>query len=235
MKNRDCRKRPSLRSLESNRAWARGWLFPDFFSVETQARQLANCPQSSELSYFAPESSEHRSRDLLLPSSVFAATRDRTRRSALALASCDGTADENPRAVSLLPLAFRRLRLDTTELRPSCTFNSHRISAYRIGIYGIIHNIRSQPNPWCTIKAATGGNIHRTNATVSRPRQRELLSVSWVIPRGRTSGKKIGTDPGAISQLGAGCGASDLLPFFVLKERLQSSSLWAPVGGGVVG
>ena len=59
----------------------------------------------------------------------------------------------------------------------------------------------------------------------------ELLSALWVIPRKRTSGKKSGTVPNAISRQGAGRGTSELLPVFSsLKERLQGSSLWLPSG-----
>ncbi len=59
----------------------------------------------------------------------------------------------------------------------------------------------------------------------------ELLSALWVIPRKRTSGKKSGTVPSAISQQGAGRGTSEPHPIFSsLKERLQGSSLWLPSG-----
>ena len=169
-------------------------------------------------------------------SSVFAATRDRTRRSALELASCHGTADEARVLFPSAPLLSTAWGPKPRGCASHARSNHIVYRVYRIGIYGIIHNIRNPPDPWCTIKAATGGKIHRTNATVSRPRQRELLSASWAIPRKRTSGKKGGTASSVRSQWGADCGASELLPFFLsLKERLQGFSLWAPVGGGVVG
>ena len=47
------------------------------------------------------------------------------------------------------------------------------------------------------MRAATGWNVHRTNTTVAWPRQFELLSALWVIPRKRTLGQESGTVPSA--------------------------------------
>ena len=70
-----------------------------------------------------------------------------------------------------------------------------------------------------TMRAATGWNVHRTNTTVAWPRQFELLSALWVIPRKRTLGQNVGTISSAkASRALAAAQAS-------LKKRLQGSSL----------
>ncbi len=86
-----------------------------------------------------------------------------------------------------------------------------------------------------TMKVVTGRNVHRTSTTVSRPRQCELLSALWVIPRKRTSGKKSGTVPSAISQLGLAGAQANCVRFFVSEGTFARLLFVAPVGGGGCG
>ena len=76
------------------------------------------------------------------------------------------------------------------------------------------------------MRAATGWNVHRTNTTVAWPRQFELLSALWVIPRKRTFEAK--ERDGSKCHKPAGCWPRHkrTAPVFPsLKKRLQGSSL----------
>ena len=77
-----------------------------------------------------------------------------------------------------------------------------------------------------TMRAATGWNVHRTNTTVAWPRQFELLSASWVIPRKRTFEAK--ERDGSKCHKPAGCWPRHkrTAPVFPsLENHLQGSSL----------
>ncbi len=80
------------------------------------------------------------------------------------------------------------------------------------------------------MRAATGWNVHRTNTTVAWPRQFELLSALWVIPRKRTLEQNSGTAPSAKASRALAAAQANRARFLSLKKRLQGSSLWLPLG-----
>ena len=84
-----------------------------------------------------------------------------------------------------------------------------------------------------TMRAATGWNVHRTNTTVAWPRQFELLSTLWMIPRKRTLGQESGTVPSAKASRALAAAQANRARFFVSKETFFARLLLvAPLGGG---